>query len=138
MLDLKDEFVQCMDYMGLGGKVDNVPGRLVRELAKFSLVFAYLFCMNLPGYCLVEYVYLLADFRKHVMTFYGCPSQPHCCPSQPILHKPHCVSAQPQVRNPDLPASAGLLSCHPDWGRWQQQGGGCHQSRNCIPFSQLQ
>ena len=54
MFDLKDECVQCMDYMGLGGKVDNVPGRLVRGLANFSLVFAYLFCMNLPGYCLVD------------------------------------------------------------------------------------
>ena len=31
MLDLKDEFVQCMDYMGLGGKVYNVPGRLAHR-----------------------------------------------------------------------------------------------------------
>ena len=118
MLDLKDEFVRSMVYMVLGEKVYNVPGRLVRGLAKFSLVFAYLFCMNLPGYCLVEYAYLLAYFRKHVVTM-----KILCCPSQPILHKPHCVSSRPQVRDPELPAPAGLLGRHPDSGCRRQRGG---------------
>ena len=67
----------------------------------------------------VETAYLLADFSRHVtMT-----KKIQICPSQPVPYKPHCVSAQPQVRDPELPAPAGLLGRHPDSGCRRQRGG---------------